>query len=197
MNTNQKVIQLIGDLAIPVLGFYFWNWNIYFILLFFCLDMVGGEIALLLLKARKIKEVQGIDQAKYGKTFTFISLLVLALNIFFIHIGIFLYEENFQLWNEIHAFLSYTEMGIQQGYVLIPLIAMMAYTQYKVEFLLPRKFLTIRLKELYKRNLQLKFAVLLFTSLMIVVASALQPSQQVLLWVILLPVSFVNWINKD
>lgn len=196
MNTNQKVIQLIGDLAIPVLGFYFWNWNIYFILLFFCLDMVGGEIALLL-KARKIKEVQGIDQAKYGKTFTFISLLVLALNIFFIHIGIFLYEENFQLWNEIHAFLSYTEMGIQQGYVLIPLIAMMAYTQYKVEFLLPRKFLTIRLKELYKRNLQLKFAVLLFTSLMIVVASALQPSQQVLLWVILLPVSFVNWINKD
>lgn len=196
MNTNQKVIQLIGDLAIPVLGFYFWNWNIYFILLFFCLDMVGGEIALLL-KARKIKEVQGIDQAKYGKTFTFISLLVLALNIFFIHIGMFLYEENFQLWNEIHAFLSYTEMGIQQGYVLIPLIAMMAYTQYKVEFLLPRKFLTIRLKELYKRNLQLKFAVLLFTSLMIVVASALQPSQQVLLWVILLPVSFVNWINKD
>lgn len=196
MNTNQKVIQLIGDLAIPVLGFYFWNWNIYFILLFFCLDMVGGEIALLL-KARKIKEVQGIDQAKYGKTFTFISLLVLALNIFFIHIGMFLYEENFQLWNEIHAFLSYTEMGIQQGYVLIPLIAMMAYTQYKVEFLLPKKFLTIRLKELYKRNLQLKFAVLLFTSLMIVVASALQPSQQVLLWVILLPVSFVNWINKD
>lgn len=196
MNTNQKVIQLIGDLAIPVLGFYFWNWNIYFILLFFCLDMVGGEIALLL-KARKIKEVQGIDQAKYGKTFTFISLLVLALNIFFIHIGMFLYEENFQLWNEIYAFLSYTEMGIQQGYVLIPLIAMMAYTQYKVEFLLPRKFLTIRLKELYKRNLQLKFAVLLFTSLMIVVASALQPSQQVLLWVILLPVSFVNWINKD
>lgn len=196
MNTNQKVIQLIGDLAIPVLGFYFWNWNIYFILLFFCLDMVGGEIALLL-KARKIKEVQGIDQAKYGKTFTFISLLVLVLNIFFIHIGMFLYEENFQLWNEIHAFLSYTEMGIQQGYVLIPLIAMMAYTQYKVEFLLPKKFLTIRLKELYKRNLQLKFAVLLFTSLMIVVASALQPSQQVLLWVILLPVSFVNWINKD
>lgn len=196
MNTNQKVIQLIGDLAIPVLGFYFWNWNIYFILLFFCLDMVGGEIALLL-KARKIKEVQGIDQAKYGKTFTFISLLVLALNIFFIHIGMFLYEENFQLWDEIHAFLSYTEMGIQQGYVLIPLIAMMAYTHYKVEFLLPRKFLTIRLKELYKRNLQLKFAVLLFTSLMIVVASALQPSQQVLLWVILLPVSFVNWINKD
>lgn len=196
MNTKQKVIQLIGDLAIPVLGFYFWNWNIYFILLFFCLDMVGGEIALYL-KARKIKEVQGIDQAKYGKTFSFISLLVLALNIFFIHIGMFLYEESFQLWNEIHAFLSYTEMGIQQGYVLIPLIAMMAYTQYKVEFLLPRKFLTIRLKELYKRSLQLKFAVLLFTSLMIVVASALQPSQQVLLWVILLPVSFVNWINKD
>lgn len=181
---------------IPVLGFYIWNWNLYFILLFLCLDMIGGEITLYL-KGRKIKEVQGADQAKYGKTFTFISVMVLLLNLFFIHLGMFVYHEDFDLWKELISFLSYTEMGIQQGYVLIPLIGLMVFTQYKAEFLLPRKYLTTGFKALYKRNLQLKFAVLFFTVILMIVASALQPAESWMLWIILIPVSIVNWINAE
>ena len=164
MQNKQKVVQLLGDLAIPVLGFYLWNWNIYFILLFFCLDMIGGEIALHL-KAKKIIEVQKGQTNLYWKTFGFVSLLVLCLNIVFIHFGMYVLHPEFDLFKEIVAFLSFTELGIQQGYVLLPIIALMVFFFFYAEFLLPRKYLTIGFKELFKRSIQLKIAILIFNAL--------------------------------
>ncbi len=193
---NQKLIQLVSDLAIPVLGFYFWDWNLYFILLFFCLDMIGGEV-ILYLKAKKIKEVQVDSQTKYWKSFQFISFLLLALNLVFIHLGMYAYHPDFNIWKEVLAFLNYKEMGIQQGYVLIPLIGLMVYTQYKATFLLPGKQFLIPFKGLYKRSFRLKFSVLIFTVLVSLLASTVQASEAVLLWVILIPVSIVNWLNNE
>ena len=31
-------IQIIGELAIPLIGFFFWNWSLYFILLFYMIE---------------------------------------------------------------------------------------------------------------------------------------------------------------
>ena len=55
MRINPKYIQLVGDAIIPILGFFFWDWNLYFILLFYFLDMLTKEV-LLHLKSNKINQ---------------------------------------------------------------------------------------------------------------------------------------------
>lgn len=196
MQQQKKIIRLLSDLLIPVLGFYFWDWNLYFILLFFCLDMVAGEITLFL-KAKKIAAFQADPQIRNGRVFGIISLLLLSLNIVFIHLGVFAINEGFAFKKEVISFLAYEEMGIKQGYILLPLIGLMAFSQYYSEFLVVKKYEFIRYKELFKRNFQLKFAILIFTTLLSLVAVGLALKEEVLLWSMLIPISFVNWVNAD
>lgn len=193
---KQKLILLLSELAIPVLGFYLWNWNLYFILLFYCFDMIGNEISLHL-KAKKIAAYTSDLQVGNWRVFGIISAMLLILNIVFIHIGMFAIHEDFNIKESFFSFLSYKEMGIQQGYILIPLIGAMAYSQYYTDFVVKQTYKTIRFKELFKRNFQLKFAILIFAVTISLIALALHPSEQILLWSILIPVSIVNWINKN
>jgi len=42
----EKINALLGDVAFPLMGYFFWNWNFYFILLYFILDQVARTIFL-------------------------------------------------------------------------------------------------------------------------------------------------------
>jgi len=53
MRVNTKLIQLAGDALIPILGFFFWDWGLYFIVIFYLLDYIVSEI-LTHLKAKRI-----------------------------------------------------------------------------------------------------------------------------------------------
>ena len=46
MRIQPKYIQILGDAVIPLLGFFVWNWNIYFILLFYLLDLLVKEVVI-------------------------------------------------------------------------------------------------------------------------------------------------------
>ena len=61
MNQQSKIIQLIGDLSIPLLGYYFWDWNIYFILFFYILDVLISTV-FTFVKTYKINQYQQTKQ---------------------------------------------------------------------------------------------------------------------------------------
>ena len=46
MKQAEKINALLGDVAFPLMGYFFWNWNFYFILLYFILDQVARTIFL-------------------------------------------------------------------------------------------------------------------------------------------------------
>ena len=58
MKLNPKIIQVAADAAIPLMGFFLWDWSLYFILLFYLLDLLASEI-IAHLSARKIREYNG------------------------------------------------------------------------------------------------------------------------------------------
>ena len=58
MRVNQKYVQSFGDALIPILGYFFWNWNLYFIVLFYLLDLIASEV-FMYFKSKKILQVQG------------------------------------------------------------------------------------------------------------------------------------------
>ena len=168
---NPKHIQLVGDAVIPVLGFFLWHWSLYFILLFYFIDLVTKEV-LLHIKSKKILDYRkqiNTDQFKKETRswikFGFFSLVLLISVLVLVQLSMPFIQQHFDYQHEIKKFWFYKEMGIEQGYVLVPLIAFMGYTQYKMEFLLPAIHTKISNSQLWNIHLKTMIILLAFTGL--------------------------------
>jgi hypothetical protein len=171
MRIHPKYIQVLGDGIIPLLGFFFWDWNLYFILLFYFIDMFTKEV-LLHLKAKKIVEHQletGNSIVEHEKkkwlNFGTMSFILLIFSIFLIQISMPFIQIDFNAKNEIIRFWSYKEMGIEQGYIFVPLIIFMGYTQFKMEFLAPAVYTRIDNSQLWQPHLKAMLILVAFTAL--------------------------------
>jgi hypothetical protein len=188
-------IQLLSNLLIPVLGFWMWNWSLYFILLFYILDIVSSEMVHFL-KIRKIKTIQKQSVIPVPtKVYSFVSLLFIAVIIVEINIGMKLYHPELVFGKEIWDFLMYKEMGIPQGFVLLPLVGLMAYTSYKAEFLMPKLYLHQAEKPLWKYHLKAHFLLLAFCAVLTLLAVAYQFPEWVALTVILVVTTGYNYLQ--
>jgi hypothetical protein len=170
MRLNPKYIQVFGDAIIPVLGFFLWDWSLYFILLFYFLDLVTKEI-LLHFKSKKIIQHHILNyQTNYQNEqknwfkFGLISLLLLVFTTIIIQFSMNFIQVNFNSLKEIVSFLSYKDMGIEQGYILIPLIIFIGYSQYKMEFLTPAIYSKINIHQLWKSHVQTMLILLGFVA---------------------------------
>lgn len=188
-------IQLLSNLLIPVLGFWVWNWNLYFILLFYILDIVSSEIVHFL-KVRKIKAIQKPSNIPVPtKVYSFVSILFVILIVAEINIGMKLYHPELNFEKEIRDFLMYKEMGISQGFVLLPLVGLMAYTSYKAEFLMPKLYLHQAEKPLWKYHLKAHFSLLAFCVILTLLAVAYQFPEWVALTIILVITTGYNYLQ--
>ncbi|MCH2223213.1 MAG: hypothetical protein MK066_00495 [Crocinitomicaceae bacterium] len=151
MKINPRYIQLVGDAAIPLLGFFIWDWSLYFILLFYFIDLLMSEV-LMHVKSSKIIVFQGEEQRSSWIYQGAISLLILLAGITAIHGAMAQIDLGIDFQDELIAFWSYTELGIQQGYILVPLIAFAGYQQYKLTFLMRAKYRTAEVRNIWKRH---------------------------------------------
>ncbi len=161
MRIHPKYIQLIGDSVIPLLGFFFWNWNLYFILIFYFLDLVTKEV-LLHLKSRKIQNFKK-EEAKVGLNnestpwikFAITSILLFVFCVVLVQLSMPFIQPDFICIDQLIRFWTYKDMGgIEQGYIFLPLIIFMGYTQYKMEFLKPLAFMKTSIKDLWAPHLR-------------------------------------------
>lgn len=151
MKLNPKYIQLIGDALLPILGLLLWDWGLYFILLFYILDLISGEL-IIHLKSKKIVEYQGKKLLGQWWKYGIISTLLLGICIVLIHLAVGQVVPEIDFTKEAWAFWSYEEIGIQQGYILVPLLLITAYQQYKIFFLMSAKYRTVELSTPWKRR---------------------------------------------
>lgn len=168
MRFNPKYIQLIGDSAIPLLGFFYWNWNLYFILIFYFLDLFIKEVLLHLksIKIRVFRKEQnaiGLNQEISSWTkYSLISFLLLVFCILLIQLSMPFIQKDFNTLNQLYKFWTYKDVGgMEQGYFLIPLIIFMGFTQYKMEFLKTHAYTNFTIADLW--NPHLKSVLILFS----------------------------------
>jgi hypothetical protein len=160
---NPKYIQLIGDSIIPLLGYFFWNWNLYFILIFYGIDFLTKEV-LLHLKSMKINDFRKGENSHWGK-FALTSSLLLSFSIFLIQLSMPHIERNFDSLKELYAFWSLKDVGgLEQGYILIPLIIFIGYFQYKMEFLKPGIFAKMSIQDLWNPHIKSLLFILGFSA---------------------------------
>lgn len=125
--------RAVFEAFIPLIGFFWWSWSFAFIVFFVVLDLMVRELSLHL-SARKINQTQGGSKESWKKLGSFSSLLIFTTALGYLLLLAVL-QEGFSFSAEIWSFLTYTEMGIQQGWVLIPILILSVYASYKLEFL--------------------------------------------------------------
>lgn len=172
MNKRMRYIQLALEASIPVLGFFVWNWSLYFILLFYFLDLFASEFVMHL-KARQVVLHQGKKQQKEWLTGAGVSLGLLIFVILAAHAAVYHMHPGISFAQEIAAFWNYEEMGIPQGYLLAPLVFLMSFQQFRMEFMMPARYRTLSMKALWKPHIR----AFLFMSLgaLAALASSLLP----------------------
>ena len=155
---NPKIIQLIGDAVIPLLGFFWWNWSLYFIVIFYLLDYLSNEV-ILNLKSKKITTFQKIDSKVWIQKAS-LSFLLFLVGIVLVHLSMKMLHPQIDFYKEFIQFLSYKDMGIAQGYFLLPLIALAGFQRYKMEFLMPARFKIISITSLWSAHFKMQFTLI-------------------------------------
>ena len=171
--THKKLqyIQLALEASIPLMGYFLWEWSLYFILLFYFLDLFSSEL-IMHLKGRQIFNYNRIAiNKKQWAQGGVLSALVLALSVITIHVTMLQIHPEMIFLNEIVDFWQYEEMGIQQGYLFVPLVLLMSWQQYKLEFIMPARYRTTTMKNLWRPHIISGITVLIGAILSLVTAS--------------------------
>lgn len=151
MRVHPKYVLLVSDAIIPLLGLFAWNWSLYFILLFYLLDLTAREV-LTHFKTREIYRAQGLkNKQKWQRKGVLSGLLFLAA-VAGIHGAVWCMQPEIDFVQELIAFWEYEELGVQQGYILLPLIVYAAYAQYRMSFLMPGKAKVVLMDSLWKQH---------------------------------------------
>jgi hypothetical protein len=183
---KQHQVTALGELIIPLMGYYLWNWDLHFILLFYYLDIIASFF-LSIAKVRAVslyRERKWILQTHlstfliwYG--FILIGLVLLEVAMLTVYPGINLIDSLFR-------FITYEEWGIPQGVVLLPLIFLLNWQQYKLVFLRTGEY-TIFPTEFMKRIQTTSFGAFACGSLvLLILAISGIKDEQFLLWIIVL-----------
>ena len=116
MNRIEKISTLIGDVALPLMGYFLWNWNLYFILLFFLLDQLARVV--LLPWRMKLTDLSNAEKRNQLLKASFLLLTEVVE----IHSVIYFQSPSIEFGEEFGRFFHYKDMGIEQGYLLLPLV---------------------------------------------------------------------------
>lgn len=161
MRINPKIIQVAGDALIPLAGYFWWEWNLYYILLFYLLDYISNEI-FLHVKSKKIQSTQNTPPKIWIQN-AIISSFLLLFSVLCVHFAMLFISPGIQFTEELLRFWKYKDLGIEQGYILVPLIFLVGFQRYKMEFVATAQFKTIQMNELWKQHIIVHFAILAFS----------------------------------
>ncbi|MBU2020589.1 MAG: hypothetical protein KJ941_13165 [Bacteroidetes bacterium] len=130
---NREIQKAFLEGIIPVLGYFYWEWGLSFILFFYFLDWIAKEVAQHL-GAKKIQSTQG-NSLEIWKRQGLISSLTILSSISVWIFALYCRTDDFSIHAELIQFLMYKEMGIPQGFILLPIIVLGVWMTFKYEFL--------------------------------------------------------------
>ena len=106
---------ILGDAVLPLVGFLFWDWGFYFIILFFLFDLVIRTLFL-------NKRIGLLPSIILPKAFLLKGIGLVVLEVVILHLLVYLSLNFTSFPTEIWGFLSYEELGFAQGIILLPLL---------------------------------------------------------------------------
>ena len=115
MKKLEIISAILGDAALPLVGFLFWDWGFYFITLFFLFDLVIRTLFL-------HKRIGFLPSIILPKAFLLKGIGFVVSEVLILHLLVYFSFKPISFTAEIWSFLSYEELGVAQGILLLPLL---------------------------------------------------------------------------
>lgn len=179
---QSAIFQTVLEAALPLAGYFYWHWDTSFILLFYLLDWILF-LAINSVKAKKrfafsqlaIEKKQAIRTLLLGTAFLIITCFVVLLTMQ-------LLQPTFNFSERVVAFLRYNDMGIEQGYVLLPLLLLNGISVYKQQFIRPELYKYLTMGQLINESSKQGLLLLACAGLFLGVALFVQLPEEILLF---------------
>lgn len=179
---QSAIFQTVLEAALPLAGYFFWHWDTSFILLFYLLDWILF-LAINSVKAKKrfafsqlaIEKKQAIRTLLLGTAFLVITCFVVLLTMQ-------LLQPTFNFSERVVAFLRYNDMGIEQGYVLLPLLLLNGISVYKQQFIRPELYKYLTMGQLINESSKQGLLLLACAGLFLGVVLFVQLPEEILLF---------------
>lgn len=180
-------LKIVSDSIIPLLGFFLWDWSIYFIVLFLCLDLISHELVYHL----KFNLLRKAHSQNFSKN-SLLSLPLVLVSLAIIQLSLLLLYTDSNPLEELIEFLSYKDMGIAQGYILIPLIGLMAFKEMKL-FKMRKDINAINIDTFIKSHIKNR-AILIVCTFFGVGLAYIHPPETLILFLIVLTSSALQYL---
>lgn len=179
---QSALFQTVLEAALPLAGYFYWHWDTSFILLFYLLDWILF-LAINSVKAKKrfafsqlaIEKKQAIRTLLLGTAFLVITCFVVLLTMQ-------LLQPTFNFSERVVAFLRYNDMGIEQGYILLPLLLLNGISVYKQQFIRPELYKYLTMGQLINESSKQGLLLLACAGLFLGVALFVQLPEEILLF---------------
>ncbi len=179
---QSALFQTVLEAALPLAGYFYWHWDTSFILLFYLLDWILF-LAINSVKAKKrfafsqlaIEKKQAIRTLLLGTAFLIITCFVVLLTMQ-------LLQPTFNFSERVVAFLRYNDMGIEQGYILLPLLLLNGISVYKQQFIRPELYKYLTMGQLINESSKQGLLLLACAGLFLGVALFVQLPEEILLF---------------
>jgi hypothetical protein len=129
------IVQLIGELVIPLLGYFLWDWSLLFILLFYLIENLFFSYFRIETVREVKKTVWKKEQPRELKIFSK-SLTIWTIEFVLVHLFIAVIYPNQSFRKEWVDFFMYQDLGIPQGIILLPLIYISSRMKMKQDVML-------------------------------------------------------------
>ncbi len=179
---QSALFQTVLEAALPLAGYFYWHWDTSFILLFYLLDWILF-LAINSVKAKKrfafsqlaSERKQAIRTLLLGTAFLIITCFVVLLTMQ-------LLQPTFNFSERVVAFLRYNDMGIEQGYVLLPLLLLNGISVYKQQFIRPELYKYLTMGQLINESSKQGLLLLACAGLFFGVSLFMQLPEEILLF---------------
>ena len=194
--TQQRLFltQTLLEALIPIIGYFEWGWDLSFILLFYLIDWLLA-FGILIAKGRKRfsyshnkpERMLLIKQTVIGFMLLLIACLGIAQSLLFLNPG-------FNWMQRIVEFMTYEEMGIQQGYVLIPLIVLNGIMVYRQQFIMPARYRTMDMRQITQPFIHQGLILLGFSGALLGITAFISFPEEVLIALLIGGTSAYRWL---
>ena len=194
--TQQRLflIQTLLEAIIPVIGYFEWGWDLSFILLFYLLDAL---LAFGILLAKGKKRLSHSNNATERTLFAKQSVsgfLLFTVAIAGIALSITFLQPELDWWNRIVHFLTYKEWGIQQGYILVPLVVLNGVMVYRQQFLMTARYRTLEMSAITRPFLVQGFVLLGAAGILLGTTALIQFPEEILITAFILGISVYRFL---
>ena len=143
---NPKVQQSILEVIFPIVGYFFWDWSLIVIIVFYLCDFFSSQV----MYTKRLSAVVKHSNGKFKSTIVYSAVIFLIL---FTCILGFL-AEVFSLTeptsSNLEKLIFFTK---DELWYLLPMILLMYYMTDKMFFFMPRRFTQLLAKSYFSKNL--------------------------------------------